>query len=461
MIENSLSKMAGGGMYDHVGGGFHRYSTDEKWLVPHFEKMLYDNALLAVAYLEAWQETGNPDFKRVVNEILEYVARDMTSGEGAFYSATDADSKTPSGRMEEGWYFTWTPEELDTVLGKDRADIVKKFYSVGAVPGFEGRHILHREKPVAEIAAESDMSEKELIVIIETSRKLLYAERRKRPAPLRDEKILTAWNALMISAFARAGLAFDNPDYTARAASAARFILDHLYENLRLFRSYKDNIARHNAYLEDYAFFIAALLDLYEADHDIKWLEKAMELDDVLKVFYEDKNNGGFFMTSSDHENLIAREKPCYDSAIPSGNAVAVLNLLRLHSTTTDYRYEQRAEKAFRAFSERLNTAPSALSEMLLALDYYLDNPKEIILVTPAGQTAAGEALMKTFRQRFIPNRIFVVADEAQTADHSKIIPLIGEKKALNGKATAYICKNGTCDLPAETPEKFASQLRS
>ena len=456
MAENSLTQMAGGGMYDHVGGGFHRYATDDHWLIPHFEKMLYDNALLAVAYLEAWQATGNDDFKRIVNEILRYVSRDMTSPDGAFYSATDADSLTDEGHMEEGWFFTWTPDELERVLGKDRTKIVKKYYSVGMSPNFEGRYILHTEKTAAETASELHITQKELVNVINESKKLLYAERNKRPAPLRDEKILTSWNALMISAFARAGFALNNPDYIDQAVRSARFIMDNLYIDNRLYRSYKDNQARHNAYLEDYAFFIAALIDLYEATHEIDWLEKALELDDVLKAFYEDPDNGGFFITSSDHETLIAREKPTYDSAIPSGNAVAVLNLLRLHSFTTDYRYKQRAEKTFRFFSERLNSNPTALSEMLLAVDYLLDSPKEIILITPAGKPEGANSLLEAFKNHFLPNRILVVADEKQVADHAEIIPLVGGKKAINGIATAYVCESGTCKLPTSDPEVFS-----
>ncbi len=459
MIENSLAKMSGGGMYDHVGGGFHRYSTDAQWLVPHFEKMLYDNALLAVAYLEAWQATRNDEFKRVVKEILKYVSRDMTSPDGAFYSATDADSLTPEGHMEEGWYFTWTPEELDAVLGKDRAKIIDKYYCVGTAPNFEGRHILHTEKTADETAAALHITNKELIAVVDESRELLYAERNKRPVPLRDEKILTSWNALMISAYARAGFSLNDPDYIDQAVGAANFIMEHLYIDNRLYRSYKDNKARHNAYLDDYAFLIAALIDLYEATHDIAWLEKALELDDVLKKFYEDKEAGGFFMTSTDHENLIAREKPYYDSAIPSGNAVAALNLLRLHAFTTDYRYKQRAEKTLKSFSERLNANPAALSEMLLAIDYLLDDPKEIILITPAGKPEAGDFLMKEFRNHFIPNRILVKTDETQAAEHAQIIPLAGGKKAINGKATAYVCENGTCALPKNDLEGFAAQL--
>ena len=462
MIENSLARMAGGGMYDHVGGGFHRYSVDERWLVPHFEKMLYDNALLSMAYLEAWQATANNNFKRVVHEILDYVARDMTAPDGGFYSATDADSRTPSGHMEEGWFFTWTPDELEATLGREQADIIKTVYAVGPTPTFEGRYILNTPKPLSTIAEDLNMSETALREIIDASRENLYVQRKRRPAPLRDEKILTAWNALMISAYARAGLAFDRPEYTRRAAAAAQFILNNLYAGGRLFRSYKDGTARHNAYLEDYAFFIAALIDLYEADHDIRWLEKAFELDNVLKNFYEDGENGGFFTTSSDHETLIAREKPFYDSATPSGNAVAVLNLLRLYAYTTDHGFRERAEKTFKAFYQRLTTTPSALSEMLLALDWYFDTPKEIILITPDSNRAetAARPFLDQFRARFIPNRILVVADDSQTAALAGMVPLAAGKKTGGNAATAFVCESGTCALPAKTPEDFAGQLQ-
>jgi hypothetical protein len=398
----------------------------------------------------------------VVHEIFDYVARDMTAPDGGFYSATDADSRTPSGHMEEGWFFTWTPEELEAVLGKERVVIIKKFYAVGQTPNFEGRHILHTPKNRTAAAADLYMSKDEPTAVIEKSKKLLYEQRNKRPAPLRDEKILTAWNALMISAYARAGLAFDRPEYTRRAATATQFILNNLYAGGRLFRSYKDGKARHNAYLEDYAFFIAALIDLYEADHDIRWLEKALDLDNVLKDFYEDGENGGFFTTSSDHEALIAREKPFYDSATPSGNAVAALNLLRLYAYTTDHGFRERAEKTFKAFYQRLTTTPSALSEMLLALDWYYDTPKEIILITSAKDAAetAARPFLDQFRRRFIPNRILVVADDNQSAAIADMIPLVAGKKTAGNATTAFVCENRTCALPAKTPEDFAGQLK-
>lgn len=460
MAKLTLEKMASGGMYDHVGGGFHRYSTDKRWLVPHFEKMLYDNALLVMGYLEGYQVTGDKDFDRIVREILRYVKRDMTSPDGAFYSATDADSLTPSGHREEGYFFTWTPEELEKVLGKERAKAVKKYYSVGLFGNFEGRNILHTPKTVTKIAESLKISEKKLRAIIEESKEILYQVRSHRPPPLRDEKVLTAWNGLMISAHARAGLILGESQYIDRAVNAANFILEQLYIQNKLYRSYKDNQARHKGYLDDYAFFIAALLDLYEATYDPRWLKKAIEIDVVLEKNYEDKKNGGFLMTSNDHEKLLAREKPSYDGAEPSGNSIAILNLLRLSEFTTKESYRNRAEKALRSFSGTLTSNPVALSEMLLAVDFYLDKPKEIIIVAPKGKKGAADSLLAEFRKQFLPNRILTVVTEGkELKSHVKFMPLVQYKFAQNGKATAYVCERGICELPTSDPKVFAQQI--
>lgn len=458
---STLEKMAAGGIYDHVGGGFHRYATDQQWLVPHFEKMLYDNALLVIAYLEGYQTTGNGDFKRIAEDILRYVKRDMTSPEGAFYSATDADSLTPKGNREEGYFFTWTPDELHGVLGKTSADIVRAYYAVGSKGNFEGRHILHTPKAAVDIAEALHLSEEDLRATIDKSRELLYEKRRNRPQPLRDDKILTAWNALMISAHARTGFILRDPRYIERAVTAADFILAHLTINGRLYRSYMDGEARHRAYLDDYAFLIAALLDLYEATHDIRWLKKAMELEGILEQHFEDKEYGGFFMTGDDHEDMIAREKPNYDGAEPSGNSVALLNLLRLGEFTFEDRFRKRAVKALRAFLGNPETAPIALSEMLLALDFFLDRPKEIVIVTPEGKEDAAEPFLEVLRRRFLPNRVLIVTAEGnRLASLSQIVPGVRNKTAIDGKATAYVCAAGNCQLPTTDPAVFSEQLR-
>ncbi|MBI4169785.1 MAG: thioredoxin domain-containing protein [Acidobacteria bacterium] len=460
MAAMSLEKMAAGGMYDQVGGGFHRYSTDSRWLVPHFEKMLYDNALLAVAYLEGYQATGREGFARVAREILRYVERDMTSPEGAFYSATDADSLVPCGHREEGYFFTWTPAEIEKALGKENARIVSSCYGVTAQGNFEGRNILHVPRPLPELARELKLDPRRLGAILDEARESLYRVRAERPVPLRDEKILAAWNGLMISGNARAALVLGEERHARVAARAADFVLRNLQSDGRLLRSYKDGGARHNAYLDDYAFLTAGLLDLFEATGERRWLEEAIALDAVLESQYEDRTGGGFFMTSGDHEALLAREKPAYDGAEPSGNSVALMNLLRLHEFTTNDRYRRRAERAFKAFEPVLERSPSALSEMLLAVDFQLDTPKEIIIVTPPGPDGA-EPLLAELRRAFVPNRILVVVSEGeQLAALSRIVPLVGGKLAREGKATAYVCERRVCELPTIDPGIFAKQIR-
>ena len=456
----TLEKMASGGIYDQVGGGFHRYATDEQWLIPHFEKMLYDNALLVMAYLEGYQVTGEDNFRRIAEEILHYIKRDMTSPQGAFYSATDADSLNHSNHREEGYYFTWTPEELEETLGPDYAKVVKAYYAVGETPNFEGRHILHAPKTAVEVALTLGISKAELLKMIKEAKETLYQNRNRRPLPLRDEKILTAWNGLMISAQARAGLILGAQRYTDQAVQAAEFILKNLYLEDKLYRSYKNGKARHTAYLDDYAFFIAALIDLYEATHDINWLAKAVELDKVLQADYEDQENGGFFMTGKDQADLIAREKPNSDGAEPSGNSVALLNLLRLGEYTTRDDYRVRAEKMLTTFLGSTSAQPMALSEMLLALDFHTDQAKEIVIVAPPGKTDEAEPYLKELRKQFLPNRILMVASEGKNLEsQARLVPVAGGKLALKGKATAYVCEKGVCQLPATDPAMFAQQI--
>jgi len=461
MATNTLEKMAAGGMYDQVGGGFHRYSTDARWLVPHFEKMLYDNALLTTAYLEGYQVTGREDLARVAHEILRYVERDMTSPEGGFYSATDADSPAPDGRREEGWFFTWTPDEIEEVLGKERARIVGAYYAITPGGNFEGRNILHVPRPLPEVARDLGLSPETVRDTVEESKELLYAARAKRPPPLRDDKILASWNGLMISAHAQAALVLGEQRYAQRAARAATFMLTKMRgKEGRLLRSYKSGQARHNGYLDDYAFLIAGLLDLYEATSETRWIEEALALDGVLETFFEDKEHGGFFMTSDDHESLLAREKPAYDGAEPSGNSVQALNLLRLHEFTTEDRYRQRAERTLQAVGERMEQAPASLSEMLLASDFHLDTPKEIVIVTPTSRAEA-EPLLEKLRSTFLPNRVLTIAVEGKDlAAQSELVPLLEGKLTRGGLPTAYVCEKRVCKLPTSDPEVFDQQIR-
>jgi uncharacterized protein len=460
MAEQTLQKMAAGGMYDQAGGGFHRYSVDAGWLVPHFEKMLYDNALLAVAYLEAWQVTGENAYRKVVDEILNYGQRDMTAPDGGFYSATDADSLTPDGHREEGYFFTWTPTELEAVLGSERAAVAGRVYAVSPGGNFEGRSILNIPGNLDEAAAALGMSRSQLDAAITAINQELYQARKQRPAPIRDEKILTAWNGLMISAFAKAGRVLAHPDYTRTAVTAAAFIFKHLYRDGRLYRSFNDDQARFDAYLEDHAFLVAGLLDLFEATQDIAWLDRAIELDRVLEERFEDLQNGGFFQTGSDQAVLIAREKPNTDGATPSGNSVAMMNLLRLGSLTTEARYTERFVRALRCFLGATDRHPAALPEMLLAADYYLSRPQEIVIVTPADQPEAAEPFLEILRSRFTPHSVLaVVADETPGTATPRRPAIAAGKTARDGRATAYVCEAGACRQPTTDPQRFAELL--
>ncbi|MGH7756105.1 MAG: thioredoxin domain-containing protein, partial [Vulcanimicrobiaceae bacterium] len=366
MAERTLTMMAAGGMHDQLGGGFHRYSTDDRWLVPHFEKMLYDNALLALAYAEAWQVTKRRDFARVVRTTLDYVVREMTAPAGGFYSATDADSEG-----EEGTFFVWRADEIRRLLG-ERADRFMRFYGVTAEGNFEGKNVLFIPQP--------DEAEWEALA---SAREIMRVARDLRPRPLRDDKILTAWNGLMISAMAAGGRVLAEPRYVAAATAAATFVLAELCMDGRLQRSWKDGRTSGPGFLEDDAFVVAGLLDLYEATFDRRWLAGALALANRTEDLFADREHGGWFRSARDHEELIAREKPKYDGAEPTGASVALLNALRLHTITGDDRWRTIAEQAFRAYAPTLAEHPAALSEMLLALDYVTDRPPEIVLVWP------------------------------------------------------------------------------
>ncbi len=460
MATLTLEKMASGGIYDQIGGGFHRYSTDEQWLVPHFEKMLYDNAILAQCYLEGYQATGRKDFARVAREILRYAERDMGAPEGGFYSATDADSPTPTGQRREGLFYTWTPAELEAALGKDRARIVTAYYGVTAAGNFEGRNILFVPHPIEETARKLKMPSDKVRSVIDESKEVLYRVRARRPPPHRDEKVLAAWNGLMISAFARGALVLGDPTYARRAKRAADFILARMRENGRLNRSYRAGKARLDGYLDDYAFLIAGLLDLYEATGEARWLRQAMALDAVLERHYEDTSAGGYFLTSDDHEKLIAREKPSYDGAEPSGNSVQALNLLRLEELTTEDRYRRRAERLLRALSGRLSQAPTSLSEFLLAVDFRDDVPKEVVIIAPRSRQEV-EPFLARLRSSYVPNRILAVAVEGKDLEaQGELVALVQGKVAQGGKATAYVCERGVCKLPTTDPDVFARQIQ-
>ncbi|HZY02603.1 MAG TPA: thioredoxin domain-containing protein, partial [Anaeromyxobacteraceae bacterium] len=443
MAVRSLERMAAGGMHDQLGGGFHRYSTDSAWLVPHFEKMLYDNALLAVAYAEAWQVTGRADFARVVRTTLDYLLREMAAPEGGFYSATDADSEGVEGR-----YFVWSEREIRERLGPEAGPFLA-FYGVTPGGNFEGENVLHVPRP--------DEAGWEALA---GARARLLEARARRPAPLRDEKVLAAWNGLAISALAFGGRVLGEPRWVEAARRAAGFVLSEMRRDGRLLRSWKGGRAAPvPGFLEDHAFLCQGLIDLYEATFEVRWLREALALADATERLFADRERGGWFATAEDHERLIAREKPSHDGAEPSGASVAVLNALRLGAFTADDRWRQVAERALRAHADTLARSPHALHDMLLAVDFRSDDAREVVLVWPAGQPAP-EPFLEVLRRTFLPNRALAGAPEGPELQAlSQVAPVTREKRAAGGRTTAYVCERGFCRLPAIEPEKLRAQV--
>jgi uncharacterized protein YyaL (SSP411 family) len=432
MARLTLTRMALGGIYDQVGGGFHRYSTDARWLVPHFEKMLYDNALLAIAYVEGWQATQDPLFRRIAAEVLDYVGREMTDPSGAFCSATDADSEG-----EEGTFFVWTPAQLREALGETDGARAAALFRATEEGNFEGSNVLSLDHV-------PDAGE---LAFLERVRPVLYQTRSRRPPPLTDTKVLTAWNGLMISAFARAGLAFAREDYLERAARAADALLGAHFAAGTLLRT-----GRHRGMLEDHAFLAAGLVDLFEATGEARWLQTARALHDALALRFAHPE-GGFFRTPDDHEPLLAREKPAYDGAEPTGNSVAALTLLRLHRLTGEAAFRDRSEKLLRSSGALLAGAPAALGEMLLAVEYLLSLPREVVLVRPA-QESDGE-LLDVVRGRFEPAQELIRHVEGAPP----ATPLAQDRPAQAGRPTAYVCVRGACQLPVTEPRALAALL--
>ncbi|HLY36979.1 MAG TPA: thioredoxin domain-containing protein [Candidatus Binatia bacterium] len=444
MVTLTLEKMAAGGIHDQIGGGFHRYATDAAWQVPHFEKMLYDNAQLAMVYLAAWQVTRRDDFSAVTRDVLDYVAREMTAPEGGFWSATDADSEG-----EEGKYFVWTPAELRAVLDEEHARAAATYWGITEEGNFHGTTIPHVAAPLGGLGA-----------LVDESRATLYEARRRRVPPHTDTKILTAWNALMISAFARAGAALGDAGYLERGRTAATFALDRMRPGGRLARSWADGAPHEDAFLDDHAYLAAALLDLYEATFDLRWLREAIALAEVMERDYGDAEGGGFYQTRTGGSPTLARAKPADDGALPSGNAVAALDLLRLAEFTGDERSREHADGVLRALASRLERGPAGSPALLTALESRLDRAKEIVIVRPAGARDGGAPLVATVRRTYVPNRMLTVAtDGDEVARQAELIPVAAEKSALHGAATAFVCEQKVCALPTSDPAVLADQL--
>ncbi|HYA36175.1 MAG TPA: thioredoxin domain-containing protein [Candidatus Binataceae bacterium] len=453
MVRNTLTRMAKGGIYDQIGGGFHRYSVDERWLVPHFEKMLYDNALLAKLYLDAGRALNEPEFHAIAQEILNYVAREMLSPEGGFYSAQDADSEG-----EEGKFFVWTPAEVEASVGEKLAPLAERFFDVTDDGNFDSANILHRTIEIADAAKMFSMSPEDAASAITTIKQRLFATRERRVKPARDEKILTAWNAMMISAFAHGYRVLHEPAYLEIARKAADFMMTRMWDGRALKRSYKDGVARFNAYLEDYALLAGAMLDVYEATLDRGYIERARMLMDVVLEKFVDRDRGGFYFTSEDHEALIARMKAAFDGSTPSGNSAAVMSLLRLHAYTGDERYFHEAERAIRLFGELMEKQPFAFSHLLEAVDLYLRGPTEVVLI--------GEPTSPEFRESlervallYVPNLVLFAANSAEL-DSAYLPEMLRGKVQIDGKLTAYVCRERSCSLPLTSFKEIEAELR-
>ena len=456
MVNLTLENMAQGGIYDQIGGGFHRYSTDTYWLVPHFEKMLYDNALLARLYLHAYLVTGSPLYRRITEETLEYVLREMTDPLGGFYSAQDADSEG-----EEGKFFVWTPGEVRAALGEADGEIFCGYFGVTDGGNFEGNNILNISQEAASYSAEQGVPLDRLQGAIDRGKSILRDVREQRVHPLRDDKVLVSWNGLMLRAFAEAAVALDRADYLSAAVNNANFLLDAMRNQGRLLRTYRGGQAKLLGYLEDYAFLADGLLALYEATFEPRWLDEAAALADSMIDLFWDEEASFFYDTGSDHESLVVRPRDIFDNAQPCGGSVACDLLLRLALITGNQEYVNKATTSLRGLHELMLRAPAGTGHWLAALDFYVSTPKEIALIGPR-QDPSTHRLMDTIFSRYLPNKVVVGAETGQAPSGGLLpadLPLLQGRGMVDGKPTAYVCQNYACQLPVTDPESLAAQL--
>lgn len=465
MVEKTLQAMRRGGIYDQIGFGIHRYSTDSTWLVPHFEKMLYDQALVAMAYVEAYQATKNPEYRKITQEIFEYVLRDMTSPEGGFYSAEDADSEG-----EEGKFYVWSKDDLEKILDKEEFDLAMKVFNVKDSGNYleestgkrTGQNILHITDSLTKISNNLSISEKELVSKIENISRKLFKVREKRIHPHKDDKILVDWNGLMIAALTKGAQVFNEKKYLKAAKKATEFILSSLrLPNGRLLHRYRESVGEINAYLTDYAFLIWGLIELYEATFDIYFLKTALELHEIQLKHFWDNNIGGFFFTADDSEELLTRQKEIYDGAIPSGNSVAMLNLLRLSYFTGDHELEEKADIIGRVFTEKLSNTPVAYTNFMIAADFAIGPTYSLVI---AGNTDSDDTneMVTTIRNEYIPNKVLMQRKTEQNPpDIDEFSKFVEYFDNLKGKATAYVCINKTCKPPTHDLNQMIEFLKS
>lgn len=444
MAVHTLRAMLYGGIFDQLGGGFHRYSVDEKWLVSHFEKMLYDQSQIVLSMMDAWQITQDPEFKRGTIETLDYIRREMTDPKGGFYSATDADSEGVEGK-----FFVWDLSEIKTHLDAQTADLFIEYYGVTSEGNFEEKNIFFIQESLLAFAQRKGLNASETEESFKKAKEILYKERAKRIPPLTDDKIITAWNGLMIAAFARASFLFEKSEYLVAAKSAAQFILQNLIKDQELHRSTRAGKTDTKAFLDDYACLISGLLELFEVTGESEWFVQAKQLQDRMIQKFWDVGQGGFYASSEN--TFFVREKPFYDGAEPSGNSIAAMNLLRFSSFLQDESYRQLAEKIFKAFAQTIQTNPTYLPQMLVALDYFHAKPKEIVIVN--------DTAIDVMRKTYIPNRVWV---RAKSNDQQLANVLPGLKDKITAKQpAAYVCQDFICQAPAGDAETFHLQLKN
>jgi len=464
MVEKTLQQMRMGGVYDQIGYGFHRYSTDRKWLVPHFEKMLYDQALLSMAYTEAFQASGKGIYRNTAREIFTYVLRDMTAGEEGFYSAEDADSEGVEGK-----FYLWEEDEIRRILKKEEADLFIRVFNIKKEGNFEeeatgrkeGANIPHLMKSMPEIARDLKVSEEEMKDRVRSAREKLFQVREKRVHPHKDGKILTDWNGLMIAALARGYKVFGDDEYARATKKATNFILNRMRKpDGRLLHRYRDGEVKIDANLDDYAFLIWGLIELYEALFETHYLKTAVELNkDMLRHFW-DETSGGLFFTPDDAETLIVRKKELYDGAIPSGNSVAMLNLLRLARLTGDHALDAKAAEIGRAFSDQIRQLPSGYTQFLVSTDFAIGPSYEVVIVGPAGSRDTID-MLGALNTRFIPNHVAIYRHSDQKSpDIDKIVGFVKNYVTVKGKATAYVCLDNACKAPTTHIKEMLVSLK-
>ena len=473
MVLNNLRSMAAGGVHDHIGGGFHRYSTDVRWRVPHFEKMLYDQAQLAMLYTEAYQATRDTFYANVARDTLDFALREMRSPEGVFYSALDADSPLHTDALElgEGVFYVWTSDEIERVLGKETASIFDFRYGVepgGNVPpeqdiegGLKGKNVLYEIHSLPDTAKQFGKTEAQAAQILNQAMQKLFIQRSRRPRPPRDTKIITSWNGLMISALSRASQALCEPKYLEAANRAKSFLHSHAYrpDSGKLRRRYRVGSAGIDGYLDDYTFLIQGLLDLYEASFDVRLLSWATDLQQTQERLFWDANQGGYFTTTGQDRSILMRTREAYDSVEPSANSVAAMNLLRLWQITAQQKYKDKADKTMAAFGPRLEQRPEAMPYMMSAFDFSLAKPRQIVIAGVPGAEDT-RTLLRLVWQRYIPNRVLLLADGAVGQRQlAHWVPSLASVKPKQGRATAYICENYICNLPTADPPTVARLL--